>query len=129
MFDSLDRGLNGLFKDPNEGLFQKYFDVLAWVRSHREGITYNEAVKGRARVPDLHQGPKGPAWWGPDPAPDAVTLNSVRPVLRSSSSGAFHAIHSGSPVGLHRTRFGGDACSIHTRAHQVVHGTVRPGLR
>ena len=45
LFDSLDEGLNDLFKDPNEGLIQKYFDVLAWVRSHREGITYSEDVK------------------------------------------------------------------------------------
>ena len=45
LFHSLDAGLRELLKDPNEGLVLKYFDVLAWVRTHTEDISFSEAVK------------------------------------------------------------------------------------
>lgn len=50
LFRSLDAGLRELFKDPNEGLVLKYFDVLAWVRAHIEGIPFSDAVK--AELPE-----------------------------------------------------------------------------
>ncbi|MBL7938282.1 MAG: hypothetical protein JNL43_02885 [Flavobacteriales bacterium] len=34
-----------LLKDPNESLVLKYFDVVAWVTSHVEGIPFSEVVR------------------------------------------------------------------------------------
>jgi len=38
-----DRAIE-LFKDPNEGLVLKYFDVLAWLKSHLQGETFADTV-------------------------------------------------------------------------------------
>lgn len=45
LFRSLDEQLNTLFKDPNEGVVLKYFDVRSWVRSRAAGISFSEAMK------------------------------------------------------------------------------------
>jgi hypothetical protein len=45
LFRSLEEQLDTLFRDPNEGLVLKYFDVRSWVRSRAAGITFGEAVK------------------------------------------------------------------------------------
>jgi hypothetical protein len=37
-----------LLKDPNESLVLKYFDVVAWVTSHVEGIPFSEVVRKAA---------------------------------------------------------------------------------
>jgi tetratricopeptide (TPR) repeat protein len=38
-----------LFKDPNEGLVLKYFDVDSWIGSHVEGISFAEAVARKSK--------------------------------------------------------------------------------
>ncbi len=45
LFRSLRDQFNTLFEDPNDELVLKYFDVMAWVDSHVEGITFQEAVR------------------------------------------------------------------------------------
>ena len=50
LFTSLESKLKTLFKDPNEGLVQKYFDVLAWVHARREAIPYSDAVRARLKA-------------------------------------------------------------------------------
>jgi len=45
LFRALEEQLETLFKDPNEGVVLKYFDVRSWVRSRAAGITFGEAVK------------------------------------------------------------------------------------
>lgn len=45
LFLSLTGQLEELFKDPNESLVLKYFDVLAWAKSRSEGIAFSAAVK------------------------------------------------------------------------------------
>lgn len=45
LFTALGKQLRVLFKDPNEALVLKYFDVLGWVRSHEEDITFSEAIR------------------------------------------------------------------------------------
>lgn len=44
IFRSMKEQLVELFKDPNEGLVLKYFDVLSWVESHLAGRTFAETV-------------------------------------------------------------------------------------
>lgn len=39
-----------LFKDPNESMVLKYFDVMAWVESHIEGVPFSEIVKRSGNV-------------------------------------------------------------------------------
>jgi tetratricopeptide (TPR) repeat protein len=45
LFRSLRDQLTELFKDPNESLVLKYFDVLSWVDGHIQGTTFSEAVR------------------------------------------------------------------------------------
>ncbi len=45
LFRSMNEQLTELFKDPNESLVLKYFDVRSWVRSHVEGVPFEEVVK------------------------------------------------------------------------------------
>ncbi|MDQ3101613.1 MAG: hypothetical protein M3R08_09520, partial [Bacteroidota bacterium] len=49
LFRSMRDQLIELFKDPNEGLVLKYFDVLSWVESHLAGRTFAETI-GRSRT-------------------------------------------------------------------------------
>ncbi|MCU0319094.1 MAG: hypothetical protein MUE88_03340 [Flavobacteriales bacterium] len=49
LFRSLEEQLNTLFKDPNEGVVLKYFDVRSWVRSRAAGITFSAAVQQAAK--------------------------------------------------------------------------------
>ena len=48
-FRSLSVQATELFKDPNEGLVLKYFDVAAWIEAHVEGITFAEAVARKSK--------------------------------------------------------------------------------
>jgi hypothetical protein len=48
LFATMRVQLKDLYRDPNEGLVQKYFDLEAWVDSHVKGITYAEAISGSA---------------------------------------------------------------------------------
>ena len=45
IFVALGEKLEELFKDPNESLVLKYFDVLAWVRSRSQDKTFSQVVK------------------------------------------------------------------------------------
>jgi tetratricopeptide (TPR) repeat protein len=45
LFRSMRSQFNTLFKDPNEGLMLKYFDVVSWVEGHVEGIPFAEVVR------------------------------------------------------------------------------------
>jgi tetratricopeptide (TPR) repeat protein len=42
---ALGERLQELFTDPNESLVLKYFDVMAWVRSHTGDMSFSQAVK------------------------------------------------------------------------------------
>ena len=48
LFASMHKQLTQLFKDPNEGLVLKYFDVMAWVESRLNGAAIAETVKRRS---------------------------------------------------------------------------------
>ncbi len=45
LFRSMHDQFLELFKDPNEGLVLKYFDVISWVESHLNGRTFAETVE------------------------------------------------------------------------------------
>ncbi|MBK9417211.1 MAG: hypothetical protein IPN62_07885 [Flavobacteriales bacterium] len=45
MFRTMELPMKDLFKDPNESLVLKYFDVRSWVSAHAEGISFSEMVK------------------------------------------------------------------------------------
>lgn len=45
LFKGLEAHLEELFKDPNESLVLKYFDVRSWVRGHVEGLPMAEVVR------------------------------------------------------------------------------------
>ena len=45
LFKNLYEQLATLVQDPNESLVLKYFDVLAWARSHVDGIPFSEVVR------------------------------------------------------------------------------------
>lgn len=45
LFRSLRTELVELFRDPNESLVLKYFDVLSWVDAHIRGISFSESVR------------------------------------------------------------------------------------
>jgi tetratricopeptide (TPR) repeat protein len=49
LFKALRDTLKELFKDPNESLVVKYFDVLSWVEGHIKGVPYSEVVRAAAR--------------------------------------------------------------------------------
>lgn len=50
LFRSLHHELGKLLKDPNEGLVLKYFNVMAWVEAHLDGVSYAEVVRRTLKV-------------------------------------------------------------------------------
>lgn len=50
LFKAMQQQLAVLLKDPGESLVLKYFDVLAWVTSHVEGIPFSEVVRRQGGV-------------------------------------------------------------------------------
>jgi hypothetical protein len=48
LFNGLQDQLAELLRDPNESLVLKYFDVLAWVQSHVEGVPFSDLLRKRA---------------------------------------------------------------------------------
>jgi len=48
LFRSMHDQFMPLLEDPNESLVLKYFDVLAWVEGHLEGMSFSEVVRKRA---------------------------------------------------------------------------------
>ena len=45
IFTDLRTRLSELFRDPNESLVLKYFDVMAWVDGHIEDVSFSEIVR------------------------------------------------------------------------------------
>jgi hypothetical protein len=49
LFRSMQQQMTELFKDPNESLVLKYFDVASWVSAHAEGVSFTEMVHRTGR--------------------------------------------------------------------------------